>query len=204
MASGETVGAQAFDTRDGFVAAVHQAMALAAARQARRMIWVDADFADWPIDDAGLVQALGDWLRLPQRRLQLLAVDPEALRRRCPRFMSLYRLWSHAIEVFAPAADDVPGWPCLLLVEEAPCWCGCRTRSAGAARAPPMRWPCTPAARGSTLCGNAPRPHCPSRPWGSKGIPLVGLQCALACVRLPMVRGRRHLPIEQLLPRNSS
>lgn len=117
MASGETVGAQAFDTRDGFVAAVHQAMALAAARQARRMIWVDADFADWPIDDAGLVQALGDWLRLPQRRLQLLAVDPEALRRRCPRFMSLYRLWSHAIEVFAPAADDVPGWPCLLLVE---------------------------------------------------------------------------------------
>lgn len=117
MTAGETFGAQAFDTRDGFVSAVHAAMTLAAARQARRMVWVDTDFADWPIDDAGLVQGLGDWLRLPQRRLQLLAVDPEALRRRCARFMSLYRLWSHAIEVSAPAADDVPGWPCLLLVE---------------------------------------------------------------------------------------
>lgn len=108
------------DTRQAFVAALHSALDLALAQHARRMFWVDADFTDWPLDDAAALQRLGDWLRLPQRQLVLLAAQPEALRRRA-RFMEHYRLWSHAIAVFAPGADDADQLPCLLLAEDMFC-----------------------------------------------------------------------------------
>lgn len=108
------------DTRQGFVSALHAALDLALAQRARRMIWADADFADWPVDDVATLQRLNDWLHLPQRQLLLLAAQPETLRRRA-RFMEAYRLWSHAIGVFAPAPDDAAELPCLLLAEDVVC-----------------------------------------------------------------------------------
>lgn len=105
------------DSRQGFVAAVHDALALALAQRARRMVWADTDFVDWPLDDAAMLHGLVDWLRLPQRQLVLLAAEPEALRRRA-RFMDAYRLWSHAIAAFAPAPDDAVELPCLLWAED--------------------------------------------------------------------------------------
>jgi hypothetical protein len=107
----------AIDSRSAFVAALHDATAQALARRARRMVWVDADFADWPLDDPDLLQRLTDWLRLPQRRLQLLAIDYEGVRRRA-RFMACYRLWSHAVSAHGPAQDDVATLPCLLLADD--------------------------------------------------------------------------------------
>jgi len=107
----------AIGTRSEFVAAVHQALQLALAQRARRMLWADADFADWPLDDAALLQRLLDWLRLPQRQLLLLANDYEGLRQRQARFMALYGLWSHAISARAPAPDDAAQLPCLLLAD---------------------------------------------------------------------------------------
>jgi len=108
---------RAITTRSDFVAAVHEALDLALARRARRLLWADADFADWPLDDAALLQRLLDWLRLPQRQLLLLATDYEDLRRRCSRFTALYGLWSHAIAARAPAEDEAAQLPCLLLAE---------------------------------------------------------------------------------------
>jgi hypothetical protein len=108
---------ETIDTRQGFVDALHAALDWALQQRARRMCWVDADFADWPLDDAAVLQRLSDWLRLPQRQLVLLAAAPEALRRRA-RFMECYRVWSHAIAAFAPAADDAADLPCLLLAED--------------------------------------------------------------------------------------
>ena len=81
------------------------------------MLWVDTDFADWPLDDPALLQRLTDWLRLPQRQLVLLASDYDDLRRRRARFVACYRLWSHAISAFGPAEDDVAQLPCLLLAD---------------------------------------------------------------------------------------
>jgi hypothetical protein len=106
----------AFDTRAGFIAAVQQSLDAALAQRARCMVWVDADFAGWPVDDGALLQRLAGWLRLPQRRLLMLAAEPEALRQR-PRFMALYRWWSHALEVRAVADEDAAQLPCLLLVQ---------------------------------------------------------------------------------------
>ena len=109
---------RSIDSRSGFVAAVHEVLDLALARRTRRMLWVDADFAGWPLDDAILLRRLTHWLRLPQRQLLLLAGDYAVLCR-SPRFMACYRLWSHAIAAHAPAEDDVAQLPCLLLAERA-------------------------------------------------------------------------------------
>ncbi len=108
---------RAITTRSGFVAAVQQALEQALAQRARRMLWADADFADWPLNDALLLQRLVDWLRLPQRQLLLLAVDYEGLRQRHARFTALYGLWSHAIAARTPAQDEAAQLPCLLLAE---------------------------------------------------------------------------------------
>ncbi len=105
---------RAIDSRSGFVAALHAAGALALARRSRRMVWVDTDFADWPLDNPAWLQCLTDWLRLPQRQLQLVAVDYDGVRRRA-RFMACYRLWSHAISAHGSAQDDAATLPCLLL-----------------------------------------------------------------------------------------
>jgi len=110
-------GPSAIASRSGFVSALHGAVARALACRARRMVWVDADFAGWPLDDPVLLQRLTDWLRLPQRQLHLLAVDYE-VPRRCARFMACYRLWSHAISAHGPAQDDAAALPCLLLADE--------------------------------------------------------------------------------------
>jgi hypothetical protein len=109
----ESPAQRAIDSRGAFVSAVHEAVELALARRARRMLWVDDDFADWPLDDPALLQRLTDWLR----QLVLLANDYEDLRRRRARFVACYRLWSHAISAHGPAEDDAAQLPCLLLAD---------------------------------------------------------------------------------------
>jgi hypothetical protein len=104
-------------TRSDFVAAVHEVLELAWAQRARRMLWVDTDFVDWPLGDAALLSRLVDWLRLPQRQLLLLASSYEELRRRHARFTALYASWSHAMVARAPAQEEDAPLPCLLLAE---------------------------------------------------------------------------------------
>jgi hypothetical protein len=113
---GSPLTPHAFDSRSGFIAAVHGALDRAMAQRARRMLWIDTDFADWPLDDPELLQRLTEWLRLPRRQLILLASDYEHLRRRA-RFVACYRLWLHAIAAFAAADDDAAQLPCLLLAD---------------------------------------------------------------------------------------
>jgi hypothetical protein len=107
------------DSRAGFVAAVHTAVGQALHRGARRMVWVDLDFAEWPLDDEALLQPLTQWLRLPQRQLLLLAQDYDAVPRRHARFVAWYRLWSHAVGAFSPASDANVELPCALLADDA-------------------------------------------------------------------------------------
>jgi hypothetical protein len=109
----------AIESRQDFVAAVHATVAAALARRSRQMLWVDQDFADWPLDDAALLDALTRWLRLPQRRLVLLATQFDDVSRRCSRFVGWYRLWAHAVQASSPLPGDAIELPCLLIAEEA-------------------------------------------------------------------------------------
>lgn len=109
----------AIDGQAAFAAAVVQAPAAALAAAARRMLWVDPDFAEWPLDDEALLDALGRWLRLPQRQLVLLAERFDAVARGRPRFMAWYRVYAHAIRAVAPDPAEIAELPTVLVIEPA-------------------------------------------------------------------------------------
>lgn len=98
-----------------FADAAQAAIEAALARDARTLLWVDPDFAHWPLDRPGLIEALGGWLRRPLRRLTLLGGRFDRLERRHPRFCQWRMHWMHAIDAREPS--DLPGaeLPTLLL-----------------------------------------------------------------------------------------
>jgi hypothetical protein len=95
----------------GWSDAVRWAFDGALTTRARRIWCYDADYADWPLDDTKLIDTLARWLRLPQRRLTLLAERWDTAPRRHPRFASWRRDWSHAIDTLAVPTDLLPSWP---------------------------------------------------------------------------------------------
>ncbi len=98
-----------------FGAAVLWALQASVAAGARRIVWVDPDFADWPLDEPALHDALAAWLRQPGRRLVLLAADYGAAPRLHPRFVAWRRSWSHAVEAWTPADDATTELPMLAI-----------------------------------------------------------------------------------------
>jgi hypothetical protein len=105
----------AIGSRSEFQAALRWGFDTAIAAGARRIVLADASFADWPLDDPALHAQLTAWLRLPQRRLLLLAAHYDAVPRRHPRFVAWRALWAHAIEARAPAEDEAGDLPTLLV-----------------------------------------------------------------------------------------
>lgn len=105
-------------SRVEFGAAVRWGLETAIARGARRVWCTDPHFADWPLDEPALLDPLTVWLRLPQRRLVLLAEDYDELPRRHPRFVAWRRSWTHAIDTWSPseAPTELP----TLLVDDGP------------------------------------------------------------------------------------
>lgn len=106
------------DSRASFTAAVMQGFAAAMAGSSRRIVCVDADFADWPLDDPALHQQWMAWLRRPQRQLVLLAADFARVPQRHPRFVTWRREWSHAISPLAAPPDVAANLPTLLLDDQ--------------------------------------------------------------------------------------
>ena len=105
------------DSRAAFIAAAHWGIAAAAAAPARRIVLTAPSFADWPLDDVALLQQLAGWLRLPQRRLVLLARSYDLLARRCPRFVAWRRDWSHAIEPYVVPEEMAADLPTLMVAD---------------------------------------------------------------------------------------
>lgn len=91
-----------------FAQAVAWAVRAAVARGARRITWIDRDFSEWPLDDAALQGELAAWLRLPQRRLVLLADDFAEVARLHPRFVRWRATWAHALDTLVlPEGEEV-------------------------------------------------------------------------------------------------
>jgi len=93
----------------------------AAAREAvdqrvRRLVLADPDFDEWPLEDAALLDALADFVRLPGRHVLLLGRSFDLVARRCPRFVRWRQTWGHAVETRRPV-DDEALVPCLLLAD---------------------------------------------------------------------------------------
>ena len=107
------------DSRSAFGTGLRWGFDTAFARDARRIVCVDRDFAEWPLDDPALLDALAAWLRRPKRRLVLLADHFDAMPRCHPRFVRWRADWSHAIDAFAPPPEDRAELP-TLLVDDGP------------------------------------------------------------------------------------
>ncbi len=88
---------------------------------ATRNLWlVDPDFADWPLDDPAVQQALSAWLRQGGRQMRIAGQHFDRTAHRHPRFARWRRDWSHAIEVWAPTDGVLPWSLCGLLAT--PLW----------------------------------------------------------------------------------
>lgn len=113
--AGARAGAPVIDSRAAFAAALHWGVEQAIARDARRIVAVDPDFADWPLGDAAWLGRLTTWLQRPQRSLVLLAARWDEVPRRHPRFVPWRRDWAHAVWPHEPPPDLADALPSLLL-----------------------------------------------------------------------------------------
>ncbi len=103
------------DSRAAWRQAVLWGFETAIARGARCITCIDADFAEWPLDDAALLQRLTTWLRLPQRRLHWLAAGYEPMARLHPRLLAWRADWVHASPGWQISEDQAAALPSLLL-----------------------------------------------------------------------------------------
>lgn len=104
--------------RQVFLDTVRQAFEVAAVQGWSQITLSDADFADWPLGERAVVDALNRWARRG-RTMKLLARNYEQLRLLHPRFVQWRVTWSHLIEAHAcqgaagaelPSAIGSPVW----------------------------------------------------------------------------------------------
>ena len=104
--------------RQVFVDTVRLAFEVAADQGWSRVTLSDADFADWPLGERAVVDALNRWARRG-RTLKLLARHYDQLRLLHPRFVQWRVTWAHLVEAHAclgaagaelPSAIRSPVW----------------------------------------------------------------------------------------------
>ncbi len=103
------------DGRNELMAAWRDLLLEGAARGARELVCVDADFDGWPLDDPALIDALGRWARPAGRVFRMIAIDFAPVARWHPRFAAWRRDWGHRFEAWRPSEGDRVELPSLLL-----------------------------------------------------------------------------------------
>ena len=102
-----------FIGRESFRALIRQAVDEAARAGWREMVWCDASFADWPLGERAVVEALQAWA-LTGQRLTLLARRYDEVERGHPLFVSWRRQWAHQIECRGVPTVDALAMPSVL------------------------------------------------------------------------------------------
>ncbi len=96
-APGDDALTQAFVGRESFRSHVRSALARAASERWSLLVLSDADFVDWPLNDAAVIDALQRWVRHAQG-FTLLARRYDEVPRQHARFVEWRRQWAHKIE----------------------------------------------------------------------------------------------------------
>lgn len=99
--------------RDAVIDAWRRALLAAADAGAREITGIDAHFADWPLDEPAVLDALVRWARAPGRRLRLIGLDFAITERRHPRFTAWRRDWAHRFEALQPSEPQRAELPAL-------------------------------------------------------------------------------------------
>ena len=96
--------------RQVFVDTVRQAFEVAAVQGWSQITLSDADFADWPLGERAVVDALNRWAKRG-RTLKMLARSYDQVRLLHPRFVQWRVTWSHLVEAHACPAGSGPELP---------------------------------------------------------------------------------------------
>ncbi|WP_295546029.1 hypothetical protein [uncultured Pseudacidovorax sp.] len=102
-----------FDGPSAFAERLREAIRVAGGRAWPTLWLCDAGFADWPIGEAGVIDALQAWAG-SARRLRLVMQDDRLLRARHPRFVAWRQRWDHIIDCRLCAASDAADLPSAL------------------------------------------------------------------------------------------
>lgn len=92
---------------------VRDALQAAAVEGWREMIWSDASFEDWPLRERVVVEHLQAWAR-SGRKLTLLALNFDAMRRLHPRFVNWRVTWDHILDCRVCKGVDASEFPSAL------------------------------------------------------------------------------------------
>lgn len=95
---------QAFSGRTEFQRLLAEVLAATGEQGWRELHAWDASFADWPLSEMSVLQALTIWAR-PGRQLHLLALQYDDVVRRHPRFVRWRRDYAHCIIARAVEPD---------------------------------------------------------------------------------------------------
>lgn len=94
-----------FAGREAFARYVREALACAAHEGWKELVFVDADFADWPLHEREVIDSLRQWAKAG-RRFVMLARNFEGVRRDKPRFVAWRGTWGHLIECRVVRGSD--------------------------------------------------------------------------------------------------
>lgn len=100
--------------RSDFHEALRAAFDQVAAQSCRELFLCDPDFADWPLGEVAVVEALTRWA-MSHRKLTVLAFSYEEIVRRHPRWVAWRRQWSHVVECRAIEDLEPEKMPTMLL-----------------------------------------------------------------------------------------
>ena len=106
---------QPIGSRAEFLDAVRHAFTLAEQGGAREIVLVDADFAEWPLNEPALIETLTRWIDA-HRVLTVFAHGFDELARRQIRFVEWRRQWAHAVRCRSDPDLEAGQVPTLLLV----------------------------------------------------------------------------------------
>ena len=106
---------QPIAARGEFHAALRAAFAEAAAQGYREILLCDPDFADWPLNEPALIDALVRGAAA-HRRLTVLARGFDEFTRRHARWLAWRQTWSHLVECRANNELEAGQMPTLLLM----------------------------------------------------------------------------------------
>jgi hypothetical protein len=102
-------------SRADFVGAVRNAIGLAEQSDARELVFVDRDFADWPLNEPAVIDSLSRWVD-SSRLLVVVGHSFDELARRQLRFVEWRRQWAHVVQCRNDPELEAEQIPTLLLV----------------------------------------------------------------------------------------
>ena len=101
-------------TRAEFVAALRDAIGQAEQTGARELFFVDPDFAEWPLNDAAVIETLAQWVATG-RKLVVYAANFDDMARRQLRFVEWRRTWTHVVQCRSDEEIEADNVPSMLL-----------------------------------------------------------------------------------------